>query len=209
MMELVSEAIVFAVQAHDGMRRKTSLQILSIIVIIWAMVLVVTWGQKTLSVKYFNWLLLLTFAVYAVGNLYCTLFSRVPGSGGSAELKPFMSIVRLFTNPVADAGEVTGVFAWFMQGSLPISGIILNILLYLPLGYLLATLFPALRNWQILLIGCLCSVATELVQFGLEMGYCETDDVLYNTLGTAIGVWVWHLQSKRLKTVADQNSDQD
>ena len=30
------------------------------------------------------------------------------------------------------------------------------------------------------------------------MGWCETDDVIHNTLGTAIGVWVWHLQSKRL-----------
>ena len=30
------------------------------------------------------------------------------------------------------------------------------------------------------------------------MGWCETDDVIHNTLGTAIGVWVWLLQSKRL-----------
>ena len=58
--------------------------------------------------------------------------------------------------------------------------------------------FYTLRNRQILFIGCLCSVFTELVQLGLEMGYCETDDVLYNTFGTAIGVWVWFWQSKRL-----------
>ena len=174
------------------------LQIISVIAIIWAMVRIVAWGQKTLSAKHFNWMLLVTFMVYAVGNLYCTLFSRVPGSGLTVELQPFMSIVRLFTSPVADAGEVTGFFAWFMQGSLPMAGIILNILLYLPLGYLLAILFPNLRNWKILLIGCLCSVATELVQLFFEMGYCETDDVLYNTIGTAIGVWVWYLQSKRL-----------
>ena len=174
------------------------LQIISVIAIIWAMVRIVAWGQKTLPAKHFNWMLLVTIVVYTAGNLYCTLFSRVPGSGLPVELKPFMSIVRLFTNPAADAGEVTGFFAWFMQGSLPISGIILNILLYLPLGYLLAVLFPTLRNRQILFIGCLCSVFTELVQLGLEMGYCETDDVLYNTLGTAIGVWVWLWQSKRL-----------
>lgn len=174
------------------------LQIISVITIIWAMVRIVAWGQKALSAKQFSWMLLVTLVVYAVGNLYCTLFSRVPGSGLTVELRPFMSIVRLFTNPVEVAGEVTGFFAWFMQGALPMAGIILNTLLYLPLGYLLAILLPALRNWQILLIGCLCSVATELVQLGLEMGYCETDDVLYNTIGTAIGVWVWHLQSKRL-----------
>lgn len=173
------------------------LQIICVIAIIWAMVRIVAWGQKTLSAKHFNWMLLVTFMVYAVGNLYCTLFSRVPGSGLTVELKPFMSIVRLFTKPVESAGEVTGFFAWFIQGSFPLAGIILNILLYLPLGYLLAILFPNLRNWQILIIGCICSVATELAQLGLEMGYCETDDVLYNTLGTSIGVWVWHWQLKR------------
>ena len=173
------------------------LQIICVMAIIWAMVHVVAWGQKALSAKYFNWMVLMTFVVYAFGNLYCTLFSRVPGSGLTVELKPLMSVVRLFSNPVEAAGEVTGFFAWFMQGSLPIAGIILNIFLYLPLGYLLTILFPTLRNWQILIIGCICSVATELAQLGLEMGYCETDDVLYNTLGTSIGVWVWHWQLKR------------
>ena len=181
------------------------LQIICVIAIIWAMVRIVAWGQKTLSAKHFNWMLLVTFMVYAVGNLYCTLFSRVPGSGLTVELKPFMSIVRLFTKPVESAGEVTGFFAWFMQGSFPLAGIILNILLYLPLGYLLTILFPNLRTRQILLIGCLCSVTTELVQLGLEMGYCETDDVLYNTLGTAIGVWVWLWQSKRLNAQRSAN----
>ena len=173
------------------------LQIISVVAIICAMVLVVAWGQKTLSAKYFIWMLIVTFMVYAVGNLYCTLFSRGPGSGFTVELKPFMSIVRLFQSPAEVAEEVTGFFAWFMQGAFPFAGIILNILLYLPLGYLLAILFPTLRNWQILLIGCLCSVATELLQFRLKLGYCETDDVIYNTLGTAIGVWMWHVQCKR------------
>lgn len=174
------------------------LQIISVIVIFGAMVRIVAWGQKTLSAKHFNWMLLLAFMVYVVGNLYVTLFSRVPGSGLTVELIPFMSIVRLFTNPVEAAGEVTGCFAWFMQGTVPVTSIILNIFLYLPLGYLLAILFPALSNQKILLIGCICSVVTEAVQLVLKMGYCETDDVLYNTLGTAIGVWVWHLQSRRL-----------
>lgn len=181
------------------------LQIISVIAIIWAMVRIVAWGQKTLSTKHFNRMLLVTFLVYAAGNLYVTLLSRVPGSGFTVELKPFMSIVRLFTKPVETAGEVTGFFAWFMQETVPFAGIILNTLLYLPLGYLLAILLPALHRGPILLIGCMCSVVTELVQFGLEMGYCETDDVLYNTLGTAIGVWVWLWQSKRLNAQRSAN----
>ena len=30
------------------------------------------------------------------------------------------------------------------------------------------------------------------------MGWCEKADVIHNTLGIVIGVWVWLLQSKRL-----------
>ena len=67
-----------------------------------------------------------------------------------------------------------------------------------PLGCLLPILFPKLKPKHVILIGCLCSIATEATQYLLKMGWCETDDVIHNTLGTAIGVWVWHLQSKRL-----------
>ena len=40
------------------------------------------------------------------------------------------------------------------------------------------------------------------------MGWCETDDVIHNTLGTAIGVWVWYLQAKHhigLSKMSDTN----
>ena len=174
------------------------LQVCSIIVIIVTMVNVVTLGQKRLERKTFAAMLRIMFLVYIAGQLYCTMFSRVIGSGCVLELKPFMSIVRLFTQPIESAGEITGFFAWFMKGTLPGAGIILNILLFIPLGYLLTILVPTWKRRYIVLIGSVCSIATELAQYLLEMGYCETDDVLYNTLGTAIGVWVWHLQSKRL-----------
>ena len=59
------------------------------------------------------------------------------------------------------------------------------------------------------MVGILSSIAIELAQYFLEMGYCETDDVLYNTLGTAIGVWVWYLQSKRLNTPKSNNLPKD
>ena len=143
----------------------------------------------------FLWIM---FCIYVVGNMYCTTFSRVFGSGVTVELRPFMSIVRLFDEPIEAAGNAVGFFARFMSGTPPIVGIILNILLYYPLGYLLPILFPKLKPKHVILIGCLCSIATEATQYILKMGWCETDDVIHNTLGTAIGVWVWLWQSKRL-----------
>lgn len=138
------------------------------------------------------------FCVYIIGNLYCTTFSRVVGSGITVELRPFMSIFRLFQEPMEGGGKAVGFFAWFMSGATPIAGLILNILLYYPLGYLLPILFQKIKPKCVILIGCLCSISTEAMQYLLRMGWCETDDVIFNTLGTAIGVWVWFLQWKQL-----------
>lgn len=138
------------------------------------------------------------FCVYIIGNLYCTTFSRVVGSGITVELRPFMSIVRLFHEPMESGGKAVGFFAWFMNGATPIAGLILNILLYYPIGYILPILFQKLKPKCVILIGCLCSIATETTQYLLCMGWCETDDVIFNTLGTAIGVWVCFWQLKRL-----------
>ena len=95
----------------------------------------------------------------------------------------------------------------FLQGTPPIVSLILNILLYYPLGYLLPILFPKLKPKHVILIGCLCSIATEATQYLLKMGWCETDDVIHNTLGTAIGVWVWLWQSKRLNAQRSANPE--
>lgn len=139
------------------------------------------------------------FAIYALGNLYFTLASRAPDSGQYLKLRPFHSYGRLFERGTVDEATVTGFAALFLKETTLLVGLILNILLYYPLGYLLPVLFPKLKPKRVILIGCICSIATEATQYLLKMGWCETDDVIHNTLGTAIGVWVWLWQSKRLK----------
>ena len=148
--------------------------------------------------KYVKWLKWGVFAIYVLGNLYFTLLSRVPDSGQYLELQPFRTYGRLFESAIEES-TVTGFAALFLDNTLPIVSLILNILLYYPLGYFLPLLFPKLKPKHVILIGCLCSIATEATQYFLKMGWCETDDVIHNTLGTAIGVGVWLWQSKRLK----------
>ena len=184
------------------------IQIAIILVIVFGMTkvtpLLVNQGRS----GYMKLILSLIFCVYFAGNLYFTLLSRRSGSSQYFEPQPFRVYGHLFESPVEEI-KATGFAAMFLQGTLPITGLILNILLYYPLGYLLPILFPKLKPKHVILIGCLCSIATEATQYLLKMGWCETDDVIHNTLGTAIGVWVWMWQSKRLKTVADLKSDQD
>ena len=145
------------------------------------------------------------FTIYVLGNLYFTLLSRVPDSEQFSELQPFRSYCRAFESISEEESTLTGFAALFLKDTSPLVGIILNILLYYPLGYLLPILFPKLKPKHVILIGCLCSIATEATQYLLKMGWCETDDVIHNTLGTAIGVWVWLWQSKRLNAQRDAN----
>ena len=58
--------------------------------------------------------------------------------------------------------------------------IALNILLFIPLGLLLG-------RKQAIAIGLLLSAGIELTQFVFRLGVCELDDVLNNTIGTAVG----------------------
>lgn len=152
---------------------------------------------RKIPTEYAKWLKGIIFAFYVLGNLYFTLLSRLPDSGQYLELQPFRTYGRLFES-ATEASTASGVAAIFLDNTLPIVSLILNILLYYPLGYLLPILFPKLKPKHVILIGCLCSIATEATQYLLKMGWCETDDVIHNALGTAIGVLVWLLQSKRL-----------
>ncbi len=153
---------------------------------------------KYLSKRKTRKLLCIVLIVYIVGNLYFTFLSRTFATKRYIELKPFLVYSRLFVTQKDPPPTETGILAMLQDATLPVWGVILNILLYYPLGYLLPILFPKLKPKHVILIGCLCSIATEATQYLLKMGWCETDDVIHNTLGTAIGVWVWHLQSKRL-----------
>lgn len=151
--------------------------------------------SKRERLELYFWLI---FAVYALGYLYFTFLSREVGSGASIELRPFHVYTRLHIDPAVKWDCDKGFGKNFIATTSPTVRIILNILLYYPLGYLLPILFPNLKPKHIILIGCICSIFTEATQYLLKMGWCDTDDVILNTLGAAIGVWGWLWQLKRL-----------
>lgn len=63
--------------------------------------------------------------------------------------------------------------------------VILNIALYSPIGFLLGCFYK--RILPAILICVLLSVITEVLQYVLHRGLCETDDVIHNTLGGMLG----------------------
>lgn len=64
---------------------------------------------------------------------------------------------------------------------------ILNVLVFIPLGIALIFAFKKLHLWEALLIGGLFSFIIETSQYYLGSGFAETDDLIHNTLGCAIG----------------------
>ena len=69
----------------------------------------------------------------------------------------------------------------------PIRSGFMNVLLFYPGGLLLMSLIPRKQRTKVLLGFFLLSVAVEVGQYLLSVGVTETDDVLHNPLGTALG----------------------
>lgn len=114
-----------------------------------------------------------------------TLEIRHVGSRGVC-LTPFREVVGLFK-------EKNHSF-YFWQ-------IFLNILLFIPFGFILSTnlyLYHRPRHLflPVLLSGLLVSISVELFQYLTSRGFTEIDDVINNSLGAMLG---WLLYDKMLK----------
>ncbi|MFJ5964114.1 VanZ family protein [Bacillus sp. NPDC093026] len=78
-----------------------------------------------------------------------------------------------------------------------IKQIIGNVILFIPLGFILPILFSFYQLRKVIYIGFLVSLSIELIQFVLDLivGYnyrsFDVDDIITNTLGTLIGVIIY------------------
>lgn len=113
---------------------------------------------------------------YCIVILYFTLISKHRVTNRSVNLIPFYSYTKM-----ADS-----FFRW---------QVLMNIFLFIPLGFLIP--FASKKTFlQTLIFGCCLSIGIELLQFIFALGLCETDDVIHNTLGCIIGYWYWFGLSK-------------
>lgn len=72
-----------------------------------------------------------------------------------------------------------------------------NILVFMPFG----ALFPGKLWKQLLITAVLFSTAIEAVQYALNLGWCEIDDVICNVLGAAAGFGLWKLIKGKMHAV--------
>ena len=128
------------------------------------------------------WLLFIRHRGIPVENYWAQL-------GGRLNLVPFSSmgsmLMTLRENPRWD---VLWVVIYNLGG---------NIIMFLPLGFLLPELWRRFRRFTPC-VGMVALIMTcvELVQLFTLRGFCEVDDVMLNALGGAIGWGLWRFIGK-------------
>lgn len=133
-------------------------------------------------------LLLCYLALY----LYLTLYYRRPRRTGSMNPELFWSYREAFS--LSGGGLIIRRKGLARQ-------ILLNILVDMPLGFLLPLVFHRRKHPYLLavLAAFLLSALTEITQYFTHRGLCELDDVFNNTLGCALGAALFALGAAWLR----------
>lgn len=77
---------------------------------------------------------------------------------------------------------------------------IMNVIAFVPVGYLFGSTFRRIKWWLVMLIGLCMSISIEFLQYLLQKGFSELDDVIHNSLGCLIGAFMFYsLSSKFIK----------
>ncbi len=68
-----------------------------------------------------------------------------------------------------------------------------NVLLFIPLSFILITVFKVEKLKYVILIGILLSVFIEFMQYAFQIGLADIDDVILNSMGTIVGYSLFKL----------------
>jgi len=63
-----------------------------------------------------------------------------------------------------------------------------NIIIFIPFPFLLVFLVGFRSYRRLLFLSCVSSIGVELIQFIMNVGVADIDDILFNTLGASFGV---------------------
>jgi glycopeptide antibiotics resistance protein len=138
-------------------------------------------------------LVVLILAVYFLLVLLITLGNRSFDTEIEVNLRLFSTYEMMFDRTLMQLRDGNLAKAWqefIWIGYVSWSCVILNILLFVPLGYLLPLSNNKLDKWYfILMIGTGLSAAIEVTQLLTHRGWFDVDDIFHNGIGSLLG-WV-------------------
>ena len=145
--------------------------------------------------KVFKRILVIAFVLYIPILIYTTFFgARTTVYGMSileyavrmANLKPFKTI-SMYTKMLKDPSN--------QMFSVALVNLAVNLVLFVPMAYLIPALFPKLRNFFSTIGVCIGSlVIIELMQVFTRRGSFDVDDFILNMIGAVFGFLIWVIQ---------------
>ncbi len=137
-----------------------------------------------------NCILMLVLSLYGICFSYLCFFYRSPMNEAHFQIIPFWSYREAFENGgIVRLGVARSIF--------------LNVLITIPLGYILPAVYRFLNHrYRLTILTILVlSLLTELIQLFSKTGLCETDDLINNTIGGLIGLIAYVMAEKMIKKV--------
>ena len=136
------------------------------------------------------------FIIY-VFVLLCLLFGRTPNPrelSFPAYLQTHLNLVPLRTVRRFVRLLIPPVRPYLVR--IALHNLLGNVVLFIPLGWFLPALFPALRSFLMTVLSVLVSVScVEVLQVVFTVGICDVDDLLLNLLGASIGYGAYRFYS--------------
>ncbi|MBR2082558.1 MAG: VanZ family protein [Elusimicrobiaceae bacterium] len=135
-------------------------------------------------------------SIYLIGIFWLTLFNRWGMDVARFRFQPFYVVWQIlncwFGFHKISTATCRAVFknsANLLDSvhATPIEDLLLNIILFMPLGFLLPYICSKLSFKKTLLLGFVLSLVVEISQYLTHWGCCDIDDIINNTLGTAFG----------------------
>ncbi len=134
----------------------------------------------------------IAFWVYIIAVLWITILSRTP----SADIKVRFDVVflrQIFRVKFAEDGSFSGLKIGRMYWERR-----LNVLLFIPFGYLICMVWKKLQRWwRTAIAGIAFSMIIETVQLFTSRGWFDLDDLFLNTMGTLIGYGLYRILLSR------------
>lgn len=159
----------------------------------------------SLSPERFRSVMRLLLPAYMLLNLYFTLLMREPSEDRLVTLVPLRSYFAVLGWDIQTFSAVGQLLqgAWEEPIAFalePLIGIVQNLILFIPFGFLLCGATDQPRTSRILLLGFLLSLSIELCQLFFRLGWFEVDDILHNVLGTYLGIRLYRRTVNRTST---------
>ena len=131
----------------------------------------------------------IVLAAYSLLMIWLLFFRK-----GYDPTLPYMDQLKFNLTPFATISRYVQHLTWAnrqdLWGSAAVN-LLGNIIMFIPLGFLMPRIFRRLRKlWKTLLLCIGIIVAIELVQLVTLVGTCDVDDLILNVLGIYLGYFL-------------------